>query len=154
LRLYGARGLKPVDLGNGATKSVSELTGIADPQSQGGGAAVSTVKVSAVQTGSDGGVALSPTPAPGFSGAAAIDADGKLAGIAVSRPVLVAGPANATPSAQALLAPTATLREFLRANGVSPSGVSPDANAPDAKAPDAKAPDAKAAVVRVICVRK
>jgi peptidoglycan hydrolase-like protein with peptidoglycan-binding domain len=138
LRLYGARGLKPVDLGNGAAKSVSELTGIADPQNQGGGAAVSTVKVSAAPIGG-GDVALSPPPAPGFSGAAALDADGTLAGMAVLKPVLVAGPANATPAAHAVLVPTDALREFLNANGATPSGGSPDV---------------KAAVVRVICVRK
>src|ERR1700716_3573709 len=44
LRLYGARGLKPLALGNGTAKSGVELTGIADPQSQGGGAAASSVK--------------------------------------------------------------------------------------------------------------
>jgi peptidoglycan hydrolase-like protein with peptidoglycan-binding domain len=139
LRLYGARGLKPVDLGNGAAKSVSELTGIADPQNQGGGAAVSTVKISAAPIGGAGDVALSPPPAAGFSGAAALDADGKLAGMALLKPVLVAGPANATPAAQAVLVSTDTLREFLKANGATPSGVSPDI---------------KAAIVRVICVRK
>jgi peptidoglycan hydrolase-like protein with peptidoglycan-binding domain len=139
LRLYGARGLKPVDLGNGAAKSVSELTGIADPQNQGGGAVVSTVKVSAAAIGSGGDVALSPLPSPGFSGAAALDADGKLAGMALLKPVPVAGPANATPAAQAVLVPTDAVREFLKANGANPSGGSPDV---------------KAALVRVICVRK
>src|SRR5665647_1249397 len=38
LRIYGARGLKPLGLTNGAAKSGVELTGIADPQNQGGGA--------------------------------------------------------------------------------------------------------------------
>ena len=37
LRIYGARGLKPLDLQGGAAKSGVELTGIADPQNQGGG---------------------------------------------------------------------------------------------------------------------
>lgn len=44
LRVYGARGLKPLALGSGDAKSAVELTGIADPQNQGGGAAVSSVK--------------------------------------------------------------------------------------------------------------
>ena len=48
-------------------------------------------------------VALSPAPALGFSGAAALDGDGKFAGIALLKPVLVAGPANAAPAAQAVL---------------------------------------------------
>ena len=52
LRIYGARGLKPLNLANGAAKSGVELTGIADPQNQGGGAAVSSVKASVTPGGS------------------------------------------------------------------------------------------------------
>ena len=55
------------------------------------------------------------------------------------KPVVVAGPANAAPTAQAVLVPADTVREFLKANGVNAAG---------------EATDAKAAVVRVICVRK
>ncbi len=139
LRIYGARGLKPLALGNGAAKSAVELTGIADPQSQGGAAAVSSVKANAAQIGGGGDTALSPPPALGFSGAAALDGDGKFAGIALLKPVVVAGPANTTPPAQAVLVPADTVAEFLKANGVNFAGGSPDA---------------KAAVVRVICVRK
>ncbi|MGZ3353108.1 MAG: S1 family peptidase, partial [Xanthobacteraceae bacterium] len=139
LRIYGARGLKPLALGNGAIKSAVELTGIADPQNQGGAAAASSVKAQAAVVGGGGEAALSPAPALGFSGAAALDADGKFAGLALLKPALVAGPANATPTAQAVLVPADAVREFLKANGVSPAGGSTDA---------------KAAVVRVICVRK
>jgi hypothetical protein len=138
LRIYGARGLKPLVLGNGAIKSAVELTGIADPQSQGGAAAASSVKAQAALVGG-GDAALSPAPAPGFSGAAALDPDGKFAGIALLKPAVVAGPANATPTAQAVLVPADAVREFLKASGV---------NAADGST------DAKAAVVRVICVRK
>jgi peptidoglycan hydrolase-like protein with peptidoglycan-binding domain len=140
LRIYGARALKPLGLGNGAAKSGVELTGIADPQNQGGGGAVSSVKASAAQVGGGGEVTLSPAPALGFSGAAALDADGKFAGIALLKPVVVAGPANATPAAQAALVPADAVREFLKANSVNvtSSGSS----------------DAKPSVVRVICVRK
>ena len=139
LRIYGARGLKPLALGNGVAKSAVELTGITDPQSQGGAAAVSSVKANAAQIGGGGDVALSPPPALGFSGAAALDGDGKFAGIALLKPVVVAGPANSTPPAQAVLVPADTVAEFLKVNGVSAADGSPDA---------------KAAVVRVICVRK
>jgi peptidoglycan hydrolase-like protein with peptidoglycan-binding domain len=139
LRLYGARGLKPLALGSGGAKSAVELTGIADPQNQGGGAAASSVKASAAQVAGGGDAALSPAPALGFSGAAALDGDGKFAGIVLLKPAVVAGPANATPTAQAVLVPADAVREFLKANSVSATGVSPDA---------------KAAVVRVICVRK
>src|ERR1700720_3030882 len=62
LRIYGARGLKPLGLSNGTVKSSIEITGIADPQNQGGGAAVSSVKASIAQVGAGGEVALSPPP--------------------------------------------------------------------------------------------
>jgi peptidoglycan hydrolase-like protein with peptidoglycan-binding domain len=139
LRIYGARGLKPLGLGNGAAKAGVELTGIADPQNQGGGAAASSVKATTTQVGSGNDLALAPPPAVGFSGAAAFDADGKFAGIALLKPVVVAGPPNATAAAQATLVPADTVREFLKANAV---------NAADGSS------EAKASVVRVICVRK
>jgi peptidoglycan hydrolase-like protein with peptidoglycan-binding domain len=137
LRIYGARGLRPLGLANGAAKSGVELTGIVNPQSQGGGAAASSIKASVAQVGSE--LALSPAPAVGFSGAAALDADGKFAGVALLKPVIVAGPASAAPASQAALIPADTVREFLKANGV---------NAADGSS------DARASVVRVICVRK
>jgi peptidoglycan hydrolase-like protein with peptidoglycan-binding domain len=139
LRIYGARGLKPLGLSSGVAKANVELTGIADPQNQGGGAAASSVKASVAQLGSGGDLALSPAPAVGFSGAAAFDADGKFAGIALLKPVAVAGPPNAAPAAQAALIPADVVLEFLKANGANASGASSDA---------------KASVVRVICVRK
>jgi peptidoglycan hydrolase-like protein with peptidoglycan-binding domain len=138
LRIYGARGLMPLALSNGAAKSGVELTGITDPQNQGGGVAASSVKASIAQIGSGNDLALAPAPAVGFSGAAALDSDGKFAGIALLKPVVVAGPPYTTPAAQAVLVPADTVRDFLKANAVNASGGS----------------DAKAAVVRVICVRK
>src|SRR6478752_1879762 len=68
LRIYGARGLKPLNLANGATTTALDLTGISDPQNQGGGAAVSSVRASVAQVGSGNDFALSPAPAVGFSG--------------------------------------------------------------------------------------
>ncbi len=131
LRIYGARGLKPLNLAGGNSKTSVDVTGMADPQNQGGGNAVSTIKTAV------NGTDLSPTPAIGFSGAAVVDADGKFAGLAQIKPTLVAGPGNATP--QAALVPADAIRDFLKANGVSAAGTSADA---------------KASVVRVICVRK
>jgi peptidoglycan hydrolase-like protein with peptidoglycan-binding domain len=139
LRIYGARGLKPLGLSDGAAKTSVELTGIADPQNQGGGAAASSVKATAAQVGSGNDLALTPSPAVGFSGAAAFDADGKFAGIALLKPAVVAGPPNAAPAAQATLVSADAVREFLKANGV---------NAADGSS------EVKASVVRVICVRK
>jgi peptidoglycan hydrolase-like protein with peptidoglycan-binding domain len=139
LRIYGARGLKPLNLANGASKTMLDLTGIGDPQNQGGGNMVSSVKASVAQLGGSSDVALSPPPAPGFSGAAALDGDGKFAGVALLKPVLVAGPANAAPGAQAVLVTSDTVRDFLKANGVNAANGSSDATA---------------SVVRVLCVRK
>src|ERR1700716_1213444 len=119
LRIYGARGLKPLGLGNGAAKTDVELTGIADPQNQGGAAAASSVKAAITQVGSGNDLALAPAPAVGFSGAAAFDNDGNFAGIALLKPVVVAGPSNAAPATQAALVSADTVREFLKANGVN-----------------------------------
>ena len=140
LRIYGARGLKALNLANPAAKTTLDLTGIADPQNQTGGGAVSSVKASVGRFDGGNAVALTPAPALGFSGAAALDSDGKFAGIALLKPVQVAGLANgAAPAAQAVLVTADTVRGFLRSNGVNATGGSPDA---------------KASVVRVICVRK
>ncbi|MGE0287626.1 MAG: serine protease [Bradyrhizobium sp.] len=132
LRIYGARGLKPLNLAGGGGKPAVALTGIADPQNQSGGNAVTTAKATF------NGEALSPAPPVGFSGAAAMDSDGKFAGLAQLKPVEVAGPASAS-TAQATLVPAEAVRDFLKARAVIAAGTSADA---------------KASVVRVICVRK
>ena len=139
LRIYGARGLKALDLANAATKTVLDLTGIADPQNQGGGAAVTSIKASVAQLGGGSDIALTPAPALGFSGAPALDDDGRFAGIALLKPVQVAGPSNGVSATQAVLVTADMVRDFLKANGVSAAG---------------GASDAKSSVVRVICVRK
>jgi peptidoglycan hydrolase-like protein with peptidoglycan-binding domain len=139
LRIYGARGLKALSLANTATRTALDVTGITDPQNQGGGAAVTGIKASVAQLGGGSDIALTPAPALGFSGAPAQDGDGRFAGVALLKPVQVAGPANGVPAAQAVLVTSDTVREFLKANGVTAAGTSADA---------------KASVVRVICVRK
>jgi len=138
LRVYGARGLKPLDLAGSGLPSTVDLIGIADPQSQGGGAAVTSVKAQAAGR-MDGDMALAPAPALGFSGAAARDANGRFAGIALLRQSVVAGAANAVPAAQAILVSSGNVRAFLTGHGVSIDG---------------RSSDAQAAIVRVICVRK
>lgn len=138
LHIYGARSLKPLNLTGGGAKTNVDVVGIADPQSQGGAAGVSSLKGAlAPVTSSDS--ALSPPPAVGFSGGPAIDGDGKFAGVALLKPAMVAGPATSVPASQAVMVSAETVREFLKANGVAANGSSTDA---------------KAAVVRVICVRK
>jgi len=138
LRVYGASGLKPLALtGTGATKPNVTLTGIADPQNQGGHSAVTSVAAIAAPAGTD--ITLTPEPAVGFSGAAAIDGDGKFAGIARLKPAVVAGPAGTPLPSQALLVSGDSVREFLKAKSVtSTAGTS----------------DAKASVLRLVCVRK
>ena len=137
LHIYGARGLKPLGLASGgADKTSIELTGISDPQTQGGGRAASTVKAAITPIAGGGDLALSPAPAIGFSGAAARDDGGKFAGLALLKSTVVAG--TAVP-AQSVLVPAETVRDFLKANGV---------NIADGSS------DAAASVVRVICVRK
>ncbi len=139
LRIYGARGLKALNLATNAAKTALDLTGIADPLSQGGGAAVSSVKASVAQFDGGKDVALSPAPTPGFSGSAALDGDGKFAGVALLKPAQMAGPANTGSATQAVLVTADTVRNFLKAHDVKTSGASTDA---------------RASVVRVICVRK
>jgi peptidoglycan hydrolase-like protein with peptidoglycan-binding domain len=141
LHIFGARGLKPLNLESGATKTSVELLGIADPQNQGGEASATSVKASATPVGSNGNLALSPPPAIGFSGAAAMDENGKFAGIVLLKPAAVAtaGPTTAPQAMQAVLVQADTVRAFLRKNEVTAAGASTDA---------------KAAMVRVICVRK
>ncbi|NPU68479.1 peptidoglycan-binding protein [Bradyrhizobium sp. 83012] len=137
LHIYGARGLKPLMLSGGNAKSTLDIVGIADPQSQGGGAGISNVKAQLTGNGS-GDTSLAPAPGLGFSGAAALDGDGKFAGVVLLKPAMVAG-AAAVPAAQAALVSVEATRAFLASHGVKPDGSSLDA---------------KAATVRVICVRK
>jgi len=136
LRVYGA-GLKPVALAGENPKGDVTLIGIADPQAQGGSAAVSAAKARVTET-----LALDPAPAVGFDGAAALDAQGRLVGIASLKVPMVAGAAP-TPVTSATLTPVETVRNFLDAQNVAP-----------APAGAAGIEAAKGAIVRVICVRK
>lgn len=132
LRLYGAQNLAALPLAPaGAPATDVTLVGIADPDRQDGAGSVSTV---AVRTGPGGAVAA--TPPPGFGGAAAVDAGGRLAGVVRVAPTQVAGPG----AGSAGLIPADAVRRLLAADGVTPA--------------TAPAGDPKAAVVRVICVRE
>ncbi len=135
LRLYGVSGLKPVTFASGPAKSDVSVTGIADPQNQGGGGAVTGMASHLASNGGD--VKLDPAPGVGFSGAIVADTDGKFAGLALLKTPMVAGPAPAP--VQASLVPAEIVRMFLNAAKVTTA---------------TGAFDAKAAVVRVICVRK
>jgi peptidoglycan hydrolase-like protein with peptidoglycan-binding domain len=140
LRVYGARGLKPLGLtSDQAGKASIELTGISDPQNQAGGHAATSVKAAITPVAGSSDLALSPTPATGFSGAAARDDGGRFAGVALLRSPAVIGVAAASAPAQSVLVSAETVRDFLKINGVTASG---------------GASDVAASVVRVICVRK
>jgi peptidoglycan hydrolase-like protein with peptidoglycan-binding domain len=138
LHIYGVANLKPLTMvNNGAAKPHVNVVGIADPQNQGGRSTATNHAAVVAPAGTD--VTLSPEPALGFSGAAAVDSDGKFAGMARLKPAVVAGPTGTPLPAQALLVSADTVREFLKANDVTTtSGQS----------------DAKASVLRVICIRK
>jgi peptidoglycan hydrolase-like protein with peptidoglycan-binding domain len=138
LRVYGMHDLVPIGLPGGAAGGDQvTLVGIADPQAQGGGAAVTAVP--ARLTRGANAPALDPAPALGFSGAAALDREERLLGIAIHKSSVVAGLSGPP---QAALAPLAKLRNFLQVNGVAPA------------AGRTGIEGAKAATVRVICVRK
>ena len=137
LRVYGAPDLAAAAFADdGAKGPETMLVGIADPDSQGGGAAVSVV------TASLRGNAVEPAPQIGFSGAAALDGQNRLVGVVALKTPVVAALGASTPQPQALLIPASTVRAFLDAQ----------------KLPLATAPggleSAKSSVVRVICVRK
>jgi hypothetical protein len=137
LRIYGASDLAPVALvQNGAKGPDLILMGISDPQAQGGGNTVSTVSARL------NGDTILPAPPPGFDGAAALDAQGRLLGMVQFKDAVVANAGAAAAAASATLATAETVRKFLAAQSVTPASGGTGADA------------AKAAVVRVICVRK
>ena len=131
LRVYGAQDLLPAALASdsGAGDDLT-LVGIADPLAQAGGGAVTRTLAHRDAQG------LDPAPKLGFSGAAAIDAQGRIAGMVDLQSTAVAG---AGAVSQATLIPVETLRAFLQAQNIALStGHTP----------------IDQSVVRVICVRK
>lgn len=140
LRVHGASAFRPLPLSaeppNGADLT---LIGVADPQMQAGGKAVSVSQ--AKLRGVEGTrVLLDASPAQGFIGAAALDGQGHFVGMLDVNAVAVAGTSASAP--QPALVPAATIRKFLEAANVSPASGRADVET------------AEAAVARVICVRK
>ncbi len=132
LRVFAGPNLMPAPLGSeGATGDNLTLIGIADPLAQQGGSAVTHAAAHR------NGQLVEPSPAAGFSGAGAIDAQGRFAGMVELKSPFVAGPAAS--SSPATLIPAAAVRAFLIAHGITP------ATAPGAM---------DQAIVRVICVTK
>ncbi len=131
LRLYGARQLVPAALTGDSQVDDVTLVGIADPRTQRGNDAVSKV------TARLDGQGVTPVPPLGFSGAAAVDAQGRFAGM-VELKSPAAAPGGAV-SRQAILVPANTVRAFLTAHRVTS---------------EAGSGAIERSVVRVICVRK
>ena len=143
LRVYGAEDLVPITLvGEEPKGNELVVVGIADPNSQGGNGAISTLATKLVNTTSVNGTvtSFSQAPGPGFSGAAALDKGGRFFGMVALKPAVVAGTTPAAP--KATIVPVEAIRSFMEANHIAPTPG------------QAGVESCKAAVVRVICVRK
>jgi hypothetical protein len=136
LRLYGARNLVPAVIGGEASQS-AELTlfGIADPLAQAGDSAVTRAAAHLTAQG------VEPAPQPGLSGAAAVDAQGRFAGMVEIKSPVVAGAGS--PGQDAALVPAEAIRTFLQAHGVMPAAMVAGQRAVTEQS-----------VLRVVCVRK
>jgi hypothetical protein len=133
VRLYGARNLVPARFADSAIEAGDlTLIGVADPLAQTGDAASAAPAHLVQQT-------IEPVPRLGFSGAAAADARGLLAGMVDLRPGVLAG--NGASAGQSVtMVPVGTIRAFLQARHVT---LPPAASGP-----------INQSVLRVICVRK
>ena len=136
LRLYGVRNLAPSAASDAVANGEIKLIGIADPQTQSGADAVSTLTARVGPENSPS--VLDPVPIAGFSGAAALDPQGRLIGIAQIRSQQMAG---AGPPLRATFVPVTTIRAFLATRQVT-------------LAASTEAVDIRPAIKRVICVRK
>jgi hypothetical protein len=135
IHVYGTRNLVPAGLaGDGANANGTDfkLVGLADPLAQGGEAEVTSAVSHRTAQG------IEPAPKPGFSGAAAADARGALAGLVDLKPSVVAG--GGAPGAT--FVPVETIRAFLQSHDITLAAAAPD-HAP-----------IEQSVVRVVCVRK
>jgi len=136
LRVYGPHKLSPLALAADTFKKGDvTLVGIPDPKEQNGAKKLTEIKA---RLAASNAIELrQPVPMEGFSGAAAIDAQGHFLGMMQMQNFVLASTGSVAPPVRLVTA--ATIRDFLAANDVPPAaGVS----------------DAKMAVVRIICVRK
>ncbi len=142
LRIYGPGKFQPLslasDTGAAAAPKSSDITllGIPDPKEQNGSARLTEIKAQVTDGNS---IELRQSgPLAGFSGAAALDRQGRFAGMAEMRNAVLASIEPALPPLRLIRAET--IRAFLDAHKV-----------PAAAAHSA---DASKSVVRIICVRK
>ena len=115
LRVYGSRKLAPVALASGAArKGDVTLIGIPDPKEQNGDSKLTEIKARLAE-----GNAIElrqPAPMAGFSGAAAVDAQGQLLGIMEMRNFVLASNEPTAPPVR--LITNETIGRFLTAHNV------------------------------------
>ena len=134
IRLYGARNLVPATLAADTDQSGElKLVGVADPLAQAGGAEVTSAAARLTAQG------VEPSPKPGFSGAAAVNANGGLVGMVDLKPAFVASNGSSGPTAT--LVPVDAIRAFLQDRGIRSAAAEGHAVI-------------EQSVVRVICVRQ
>jgi hypothetical protein len=137
LRVFGPRKFSVLALSADSAKSTNvTLIGISDPKEQNGSRKLTEIKARLVD-----GSAIElrqPVPMAGFSGAAALDGEGRFLGMMEMRNAVLASAEAAAPPVRLVTAQT--IRGFLAANNIAGS--------------NSLAADAKTAVVRMICVRK
>jgi peptidoglycan hydrolase-like protein with peptidoglycan-binding domain len=111
LRLYGARDLVPAGLAEEPLAETKDLmlVGVADPLVQNGGDAVTKAPARLDRN------VITPVPQPGFSGAAATDAQGRFVGIVDFKPAAGTEP----PVAQAVLVGAGSVHAFLAAHSIA-----------------------------------
>jgi Trypsin-like peptidase domain len=136
LRVYGAGKLPALALSREAPRPGDvTLIGIPDPKEQDGAKTLTEIKAKLV-----GGNAIElrqPVPVAGFSGAAALDAQGRFVGVMETRNFVLASTDPGLPPVRLVTA--AAIRGFLAQHHV---------------AADGQQGNARAAAIRVICVRK
>lgn len=141
LRVYGSRKLSPLSLARDQPKTSDvTLVGIPDPKEQNSakGAAKKLTEIKARLVDGTAIELRQPVPMAGFSGAAAIDAQGRFLGMTEMRNFVLASTEPSAPPVR--LVSAETIRTFLVAQSID--------------AAPSSSGDAKASLVRIICVRK
>jgi hypothetical protein len=137
LRVYGPRNFTPLSLpGDAAGSGDVTLVGVPDPKEQGGRG--KPIEIKARLENGHSIELRRPVPMAGFSGAAALDAQGRFLGLTEMRNAVLASTQPAAPPVRLVRAET--IRAFLDAQHVA--------------AAPATTSDARDSVVRIICVRK
>jgi len=141
LRVYGPRKLSPLSLTAASAKATAKpgditLSGVPDPKDDSGRDRIADIKA---RFTSSGNIDLrDPVPMAGFTGAAAIDGDGRFIGMVAMGPAVLASIQLAAPPVRLVRADA--IRSFLDAHHVA--------------TPVTAAGNPRDAVVRIICVRK